>query len=159
METNSKKLSVRLVSGKAISIILSGFQYATSLFFNFGIKIPMTFIGKSREKLITTISIKKITIRALAKIRFSISQTIKVSKITANIIARERKKIISPIKLRVRISPISKAIQRVSSSIFLRRIRIVASPTIATFYTLATFDPQALSVNDSKTLLQMDYTT
>ena len=89
----------------------------------------------------------------------SITQTINARRVRIIYVAKERMKAVVTILLKNRITFISKAIQKLVSTIVIKKIQIIATPILAQFFTLGYFDPQTLGTLDVLTLGEMDYTT
>jgi hypothetical protein len=109
---------------------------------------------------------KAVSVIRLRRIRLVVSktslianmiQTIQLRRI--NIIASMKQIMgfISTISLRIPITFISKATQKLVSTIALRRIRIIADPIIAAFFILGDYDPLTLGDLDGETLGDLDY--
>ncbi len=145
---------------KSFDLIIDNFAYAATLLFRVAFKIGMVLSPTFALRFVTTINLRKIRIIvSQTKLITSITQTINARRVKFVFTIKERLKAVSTISLRLRMTPISKAIQKVISTITIKKITITAVPILAQFFTLGYFDPQTLGTLDTLTLGQMDYTT
>jgi hypothetical protein len=158
MQKQTKSFNLTLRNTKAYSIILSGFQFATSLFFRIGFKIAIALSPSFIQKAVSAIRLRRVN--------FAVSKTSLIANITQTISARririvasmkQTMKFVSSIYLRNRLSFVSRTIQKLTSSIIIKKIQIASDPTIAQFFLLGTYDPDTLGDWDAVTLGAMDY--
>lgn len=157
---NQKTFNLVNRVSKSFDLIINNFAYATTLLFRIAFKIGLSFSPTFALKFASTINLRRIRlIISQMKLRVSITQTINVRRVRLIYVLRERLKAISTISLRLRMTPVSKAIQKAVSSIVVKKITLILNPTLAQFFTLGEFDPQTLGDLDALTLGEMDYTS
>lgn len=157
---NQKTFNLVNRVSKSFDLLINNFAYAATLLFRVAFKIGMVLSPTFALKFITTINLRRIKIIvSQTKLITSITQTINARRIKFVFTMKERLKAISTISLRLRMTPVSKAIQKVISTITIKKITISAIPVLAQFFTLGYYDPQILGDLDTLTLGEMDYTT
>lgn len=158
--TNTKSFNLTNRISKTYSIFLKGFQYATSLFFSMGIKIPILFSGSVIAKILLAVTVKRVRL-LFTNVKLTVRniQSLNIKRIRVIVSAKEVGKIISTITSRLRITAESKAIQKATTLLRLRSIYVEINPTVASFYTLGDFDGSTLATLDPQDLLDLDYST
>lgn len=157
---NQKTFNLVNRVSKSFDLLINNFAYAATLLFRVAFKIGIVLSPTFALKFITTINLRRIKIIvSQTKLITSITQTINARRIKFVFTMKERLKAISTISLRLRMTPVSKAIQKVISTITIKKITINAIPVLAQFFTLGYYDPQTLGDLDTLTLGEMDYTT
>lgn len=157
---NQKTFNLVNRVSKSFDLLISNFAYVATLLFRIAFKIGITFSPIFALKVIATINLRRIRIIvSQTKLITSITQTINARKVRLIYTMRETLKAVSTISLRLRMTPVSKAIQKVVSSIIIKKVVLTINPTLAQFFTLGYFDPQTLGDLDALTLGEMDYTT
>lgn len=155
---NSKSFNIINRFSKSFSLVVEGFQFATSLFMRIRFKIPITFVTSAIANVFTNIRLRRIQITiSPVKLIGKLVTTINLRRVRLNFSMKETGKIYTTIYGRVRLNLVTKAIQKIVTSINLRRINIAFDPTIAQFFTLGVYDPDTLGDWDAATLGQMDY--
>lgn len=145
-------------TGKSFSILLSGFTYATSLFFSVVMGIPIIFGSSSQAKIFMTLTVKQVKLTiSQVKLTTSISQVFELGTIgfTFHLVA-ELANVATTIYLRKPITFMSSAIQKLVVTLT-QHLPIGFDPTLAEFYILGDFDPDTLGDHDADTLGDMDY--
>ncbi len=156
---NQKTFSLVNRVSKSFDLLINDFAYAATLLFRIAFKIGMSFSPTFALAAFTTINLRKIKlIISQVKLITSITQTINARRVRLIYTMRERLKAVSTISLRLRMTPVSKAIQKAASSIIIKKIVLTIDPTLAQFFILGDFDPQTLGDLDALTLGEMDYT-
>ena len=157
---NQKTFNLTNRISKSFYLIIDNFFYAATLLMNVLFKLRITFSPTFAIAFLTNINLRKIKlIISQVKLRVSITQTINARRVRIIYVAKERMKAVVTILLKNRITFISKAIQKLVSTIVIKKIQIIATPILAQFFTLGYFDPQTLGTLDVLTLGEMDYTT
>jgi len=157
---NQKTFNLTNRISKSFDMVIDNFAYVATLLMNILFKLRIVFSPTFAIAFLTNINIRKVKlIISQVKLRVSITQTINARRVRIIYVARERIKAVVTILLRNRITFISKAIQKLVSTIVIKKIQIIATPILAQFFTLGYFDPQTLGTLDVLTLGQMDYTT
>jgi len=157
---NQKTFKLTNRISKSFDLVIDNFSYATTLLMNILFKLRITFSPTFSIAFLTNINLRKIKlIISQVKLSVSITQTINAKKVRIVYVARERIKALVTILSINRISFISKVIQKLFSTIVIKKIQIIATPILAQFFTLGYFDPQTLGTLDVLTLGEMDYTT
>lgn len=158
MAGNEKSFKIVSVSSKTYNLILSSFDFAVTFLFRIRNKIKITFLASLVSKVTQTFNLKKIKI-VISQVKLIVSQTqtLNLKKIRLNISSKLIGKVVSIIKVKNVILFISKARQRIVSSIILKKIKFGFTAILATFFTLAYHDPSTLSVMDVQTLGELDY--
>lgn len=145
---------------KSFDLIISNFAYAATLLFRIAFKITFSLSPKFILGAFSTINLRRIrVIISQVKLITSISQTFNARRIRLIMTMKERLKAIVAIYGRVRLTIISRATQKIFSSIIIRKISILSNPVLAQFFILGDFDPDTLGDLDGFTLGNMDYTT
>lgn len=158
MAGNKKSFNIVSVSSKTFSFILDSFDYAVTFLFRINNKIRITFNSSVIVKFTQTINLKKIRILiSQVKLIVKPTQTINLKKISISAIGKLIGQIVSTINIKLPILFVSKAIQKVISIITLKKIKFTFTAILATFFTLADYDPDALSTMDVQTLADLDY--
>lgn len=140
------------------TVAVDGFRSATTLIFRIRDRIRIAFVATLASQLYATILIKKVRlVISQAKLRVSITQTINLKRVSISYVFKQQMKFVSTIYGRLPIVAISKARQKIVSTIKNGILSVVAEPTLATFFNLGTYDPQTLGTLDVKTLGEMDY--
>jgi len=156
---NQKTFSLVNRVSKSFDLLINDFAYAATLLFRIAFKIGMSFSPTFALAAFTTINLRKIKlIISQVKLITSITQTINARRVRLIYTMRERLKAVSTISLRLRMTPVSKAIQKAVSSIIIKKVVLTIDPTLAQFFILGDFDPQTLGDLDALTLGEMDYT-
>jgi hypothetical protein len=157
---NQKTFNLVNRVSKSFDLLINNFAYAATLLFRIAFKIGMAFSPTFALKFVTTINLRRIRIIvSQTKLITSITQTINARRVRLIYTMRERLKAVSTISLRLRMTPVSKAIQKAVSSIIIRKIVLTIDPILAQFFILGDYDPQTLGDLDALTLGEMDYTT
>lgn len=139
---------------------VANFAYAATLLFRIRFKIPITYVYSSIGKIYSTIRLRRVKITiSVMKLITSMTQTINLRRVKITASMKEIGKIYSTIYGRLRLTITSKAIQKVVSSIIIKKVVLIIDPTLAQFFTLGDYDPQTLGDLDALTLGEMDYTT
>jgi len=156
---NQKTFSLVNRVSKSFDLLINDFAYAATLLFRIAFKIGTSFSPTFALAAFTTINLRKIKlIISQVKLITSITQTINARRVRLIYTMRERLKAVSTISLRLRMTPVSKAIQKAVSSIIIKKVVLTIDPTLAQFFILGDFDPQTLGDLDALTLGEMDYT-
>lgn len=157
---NQKTFNLVNRVSKSFDLLINNFAYAATLLFRVAFKIGMVLSPTFALRFVTTINLRRIRIIvSQTKLITSITQTINARRVKFVFTMKERLKAVSTISLRLRMTPVSKAIQKAVSSIIIRKIVLTINPILAQFFTLGDFDPQTLGDLDALTLGEMDYTT
>jgi hypothetical protein len=158
MNKQSKSYKVTLKTAKAYSIILSGFQFATSLFFRIRDRMNITYIPKFRMKANVTLSEGKLSLLvSRTSLIANMIQTISGKTINSNYIFTQRMKAVTTIVFHHPFMFIGKAIQKLLVHLTTGKMKLIAVATVATFFNLGYYDPSTLLPLDSMTLGAMDY--
>lgn len=159
LPVNKKTFNVINRISKSFSMIISHFAFATTLLFRVRFTIRQIITPTFAVKASSIINLRKVKlVISQVKLITKITQTINLRKIKLNMTMKEIGKLVITMYGRVRIGFVSKAIQKASSSIIIKKVQILATPILATFYTLGNFDPDTLGTLDVLTLGDMDYT-
>lgn len=158
MTGNKKSFNIVSVSSKAFSFILDSFDYAVTFLFRINNKIRISFIGSAIVKFTQIINLKRIRI-IISQVKLIVkpTQIFNLKKIKILISSKLIGKISSILHIKNTILFISKARQRIISSIILKKISFVFTAILATFFTLGEYDPDTLATMDIKTLGDLDY--
>ena len=157
MDVNSKAFTLLKRTTKSFNIFISNFAFAITFLFRIKNKIKLTFVLSFILNAIQTINVKRISIViAVVKLRTTITQIMTVKKIKISFLLRQTMKSIVLIKKKISIGFTSKAIQKMSSSLSVKKIKIISSILLGTFTPLGTHDPSTLGTLDSSTLGSMD---
>lgn len=155
---NSKSFNIINRFSKSFSLVVDGFQFATSLFMRIRFKIPIVFNSSAISQIFTNIRLRRIIISiSPVKLIGNLVTNINLRRVRLNFSMKETGKIYTTIYGGVRINFVTKAIQKIVTAINLKKIRINFDPTIAQFFTLGTYDPQTLGTLDTQTLGALDY--
>lgn len=158
MTGNKKSFSLITVSSKTFRMILNNFDFAVTFLFRINNKIKITFISSLINKFVQTVNLKKIKILiSQVKLITRIAQNLNLKRIRISINPKLIGKIISLINIRMPIAFISKARQKITSSIIMKKVNFSFSAILATFFTLGYYDPSDLATMDIKTLSELDY--
>jgi len=159
LPVNEKSHSVIKRTSKAFSLIIANFADANTWFFRLRERIRITFNSKVISKFSLLLSIKRVRL-IISQVKMTIKPTILISAKRVRLILSSKAiyKFLVTYQVRIRQTYVSKAIQKVVSTIVIKKIRVLISPTLATFFTLGVYDPTTLGTQDTKTLGQMDYT-
>ena len=158
LPVNKKSFNLVNVVSKSFNIAVSGFTFATSLFFRVAMKIPISFMSSIIAGVSSTVRLRRIRISAVSKLIGSQVQTISLRKVrlTSSLKASisNTMAMVQKIPIVYGMSGIVKTITSVSW-----KLPIDFDPTLATFFTLGYYDPDTLGTWDASTLGDMDYTT
>lgn len=155
---NQKTFSLINRISETFSMRLSNFAFATTLLFRIRDKIKIVILPKFSTKMLTTINLRKVKVSiGVVKLITSIIQTINLKKISIVFTMSDRMSFLIDIYGRIRMTISSKAMQKLLSTIVIKKITLSINPVIATFFTLGYFDPEILGDLDTLTLGDMDY--
>lgn len=158
---NKNETTFRLVNriSKDFSIIISNFEYAATLLANIRSKLRINLIMSLLTNISSSVLLRKIKISiSQVKLITSLVQTINSKTIRISIVFRQRMSSIISIYLRNPISFVSKARQKILSTISDGKLIISTSPVFVILFTLGHWDVYTLLPLDSMTLGDMDYT-
>jgi hypothetical protein len=158
MTTNKKSFSVIIKNSKAYNLIVTGFEVANTLLFHINDKIKIHFTPKFLVKIFSTISLGKLNIIFNNKVTVKIVQVFRVTKVSIVFGIRQKLSAVLPVIIKMPITFISHAIQKIVIAFSGGKLVLTISMLLTHFYTLGYFDPNPLSVEDTQTLGQMDYT-
>ena len=85
------------------------------------------------------------------------TQVFNLKKISIQALSKLIGQLFATININNSIFFISKAIQRVITSVIIKKIRFTFTAILATFFTLGDYDPDTLLVMDTETLGDLDY--
>lgn len=157
---NSKTFNLIVRTSETFDLIIENFAYAATLLFRIRNKIRITFSPQFFLVMYSTINLRRIRVLiSQMKLITSLTQVINLRRVRIILSIKERIKFVSTVYGRVRLSVSSKAIQKVITSIIIKKVSFTMIPILATFYTLGDYDPQILGDLDSLTLGEMDYST
>ncbi len=157
--------NLQLKATKVFELILNNFNISDSWFATLKVKrIKFTISATSLLiQIINTLKIKPIKLTAtnsLVKLLQRLPMTMVVKKIKFTSIPRYLEKLVQTLVVKkIRITATAREILRVvSSTLVVKKIKIMAYPTVASFYLLSHWDPYYLSDIDSEYLVDLDYT-
>jgi len=127
---------------KKIKFTISAVSFLINLVSNLKIK-PLKITAtnslvKLLQRLPTTLVIKKIKFTPIVRYLERLVQTLIVKKITLT-------------------APLRQILRVVTSILVIKKIKITANPTVASFYLLSHWDPYYLSDIDNEYLIDLDY--
>ena len=156
---NKASFNLSIKAKKSFELFIKGFTYAVTLLFNIKFKIPITFISKVSMNALAIINVKRIRLIPIARLRTSVVQIINVRKVSLITVLKQTGKIITIIYIRNPIGFISKARQKITTTLKTGILKITAIPSVAIFFLLGDYDPDTLGALDTSTLGELDYTT
>jgi len=158
MNDNKKSYNISIRTSQAYTFIISGFQFATSLFFRIRDHIVITFVPKFTTKMVTNINLRKIKlVISQMKLIANMTQTISLRTVKINYTMRDIMKFVTTIYIRNPITFISSGIQKITSTMNTGILGIDFNPTLANFFTLGDNDPDTLGTMDTETWGDLDY--
>ena len=158
MGASRKSFSLYTKTRKSFNIVMSYFDYTISFIFNITNRIRISFASSAIVRSVSNINLKRIRIViSQVKLITSMLQTINLKRVRIVATARERGRLIVSIIQRLNITFVSKALQRLATTIILKKIKFTFTAILATFYTLAYHDPSTLATMDVETLEDLDY--
>lgn len=159
--TEENRKTFRLINriSKTFSFVIYNFAYAATLLFRISSKIILTFIPSFMIKPLLVLNIKRVRlIISQVKLITKITQTINIRAIRLVASTKATVKDIIVIYLRMRISFISSAKQKLITNLLIKKITLTIVPTIAQFFSLGFYDPSPLLNLDPITLGNLDFT-
>ncbi len=158
MAGNKKSFNLTSVSSKTYNLILSSFDYAVTFLFRINNKIKISFLGSTIVKFTQILNLKKIRILiSQVKLIVKPTQIFNLKKISIQALSKLIGQLFTTININNSIFFISKAIQKVITSVIIKKIRFTFTAILATFFTLGDYDPDTLLVMDTETLGDLDY--
>lgn len=156
---NTKTFSLINKISETFSLRISNFAFATTLLFRIRDKINLVILPSFKISPLMVFNLRRIRlITGVVKLIANITQTINVKKVRLVLSIREILSNTITIYGKVPLSIVSKAIQKATSTILIKKITLTIDPVIATFFILGDFDPEILGDLDPLTLGEMDYT-
>lgn len=145
---------------KSFSLYLSNFAPAATLLFKLKYKISVLISPRFIMKMATIINLRKVKISyGTAKLISSVIQSLSLKKIKIDFFISEQVYNFLSIDQKTILSIVSKAVQKVSSSIVIKKIKLTIDVVVASFFSLGDFDFEILGDLDGLTLGEMDYTS
>jgi hypothetical protein len=144
---------------KAYTLAIHAFTVAVTWLFHISEHINIAFDPQIGVKFTLSISSKtvRITISKTSLIG-KLVVAVSLKKIRIAITSSATMKAVVAIVNKIAISAYTKVRQKITVALSARRISLALSPTVAAFYTLATYDPSTLGDLDGSTLGTLDYT-
>ena len=159
LPVNTKSFNLANIASKAFNVVVSGFQFVTSLFFRVRSTIAIDFVFLSIASASVINRIRRVKLTTTTKLIGSQIQSINLRKIKLLAVMTTKGSDAMTFFLRLPVLYVSSAIQKLVSSVKAGIHNLDISPTIAVFFTLGYYDPDTLGTWDASTLGAMDYTT
>jgi hypothetical protein len=159
LPVNKKSFNLTNRITKSFGLIISNFAVADTIFFKIRDRVRITFVSSIISQITAvSINVKKVSlVISQMKLTSKLTQTLDLKRISVVYSIKERMGAVVAFSLRFPMVIISKAQQKAITSLTIKKIQVLISPILATFYTLGTYDPQTLGTLDTKTLGEMDY--
>lgn len=158
---NKNEKTFRLVNkiSQSFSIIVTNFQYAATLIINIRLKLNLAFVPLLQMKFVTIMRLRKIRLTiSQMKLITNMVQTISARRVNILTTLRQSMKAVVVIYIRLPITFVSKARQKLVSIIKQGKLTIVGTPSLVQLFLLGRYDPDTLGTWDASTLGAMDYT-
>ena len=158
MTGNRKSFIVSIKDRKSFNLVMSYFDYAITFLFNINLKINIDYVMSLFMKVTQTLIVKRVRI-LISKVKLitTITQTLNIKKLRLVLIFGKLLKITINPKQHIDIIAYSVLRQKIVSIVNMKKLKLVTSVILATFYPLSTYDPQTLLTLDTETLGEMDY--
>jgi hypothetical protein len=161
---NKKSFNLVVRRSKSYTINLFGFSLTSSLFSNIILRCHMTFVMIIGLALNVSLIIKKVRLtfsNTLIKLytKFTLSLNLKKIIITISSMKLTTRWIQNINARKIILTTLMRLRMRITGTIIrVTKVVLTLSPLVGTFTKLSVYDPQMLSVLDTKTLQEMDIT-
>jgi hypothetical protein len=156
--------NLQLRATKVFELIIKNFNISDSWFATLKVKrIKFTITATSLLiNIVNTLKIKKIKFtvtNSLVKLQQRLPMTMVVKKIKFTPVVRYLERLIQTLVVKkiTLTAPMRQILRVVTSVLAVKKIKITAYPTVASFYLLSYWDPYYLSDMDSSNLVDLDY--
>ena len=155
---NKRTLNLTVKNRHSFNLFLDIFESVTTLLFNIRFTVVTDFIATLFTGLSSLVRIKRVKL-VISKVNLIGSQIqiflIKPIKIVNSM--KETGKVSATISISDVMTFVSKAIQKIQSTINLKKITIGFTAILANLYPLSAYDVQTLGTMDVETLGDLDY--